>query len=91
MSTTIRVSNKRQVVLPKPYCEQQQIKPGTTVRVTPVADSLYLTPIPLPTEQKLREVFQAAGGPGPEHITPADDELMDESILAVRTRRCDNS
>ena len=91
MSTTIRVSSKRQVVLPKPYCEQQQIKPGTIVRVTPVADGLYLTPIPLPTEQELREVFKAAGGPGPEHITSADEELMAKSIRAVRTRRRDNS
>jgi len=31
MSTTIRVSNKRQVALAKLYCEQKQIKPGAVL------------------------------------------------------------
>ena len=87
MSPTIRVNRKRQVVLPKPYCEQQHIQPGATVRVTPVADGLYLTPIPPPTEHELREVFKAAGGPGPKRITREDENLMAESIRTVRTRR----
>jgi bifunctional DNA-binding transcriptional regulator/antitoxin component of YhaV-PrlF toxin-antitoxin module len=91
MSTTIRVTRKRQVVLPKHYCEQKQIKPGMAVRVTPVADGLYLTPIPPPTEQELREVFEAAGGAGPARITAEDEKLMAESIRAVRKRRSGHS
>ena len=87
MSTTVQVTRKRQVVLPKQYCEQKQIKPGTAVRVTPVADGLYLTPIQPPSEQELREVLKTAGGPGPEHITAAEETLMAESIRAVRARR----
>jgi bifunctional DNA-binding transcriptional regulator/antitoxin component of YhaV-PrlF toxin-antitoxin module len=91
MSTTLQVTRKRQVVLPKQYCDQKHIKPGMTVRVTPVADGLYLTPIPAPTEHELREVFQAAGGPGPAQITAEDEKLMKESIRAVRQRRSGNS
>jgi len=87
MSTTVRVTSKRQVVLPKQYCEQKRIKPGTTIRLTPVANGLYLAPIAPPTEQELREVFKAAGGLRPKHITPEDERLMAESIRAVRARR----
>jgi bifunctional DNA-binding transcriptional regulator/antitoxin component of YhaV-PrlF toxin-antitoxin module len=91
MSTTIRVTGKRQVVLPKEYCDQKQIKPGMVVRVTPVADGLYLAPIRPPTEQELRAVFKAAGGAGPERITAEDEKLMAESIRAVRERRSGHS
>lgn len=91
MSTTIRVSRKRQVVLPKQYCEQKHIKPGMAVRVTPVAGGLYLAPIPPPTEQELREVFKAAGSPGQAQITAEDEKLMAESIRAVRERRAGHS
>ncbi|MBI2949586.1 MAG: AbrB/MazE/SpoVT family DNA-binding domain-containing protein [Verrucomicrobia bacterium] len=91
MSTTVRVTTKRQVVLPKQYCEQKRIKPGATVRVTPVADGLYLTPIRPPTEQELREVFKAAGGRGPKHISAEEEKLIAESIRAVRVRRSASS
>ena len=87
MSTTVHVTSKRQVVLPKQYCEQKRIKPGTTVRVTPVADGLYLTPIQPPSERELREVFKAAEGPGPKRISAEEEKLMAESIRAVRARR----
>jgi bifunctional DNA-binding transcriptional regulator/antitoxin component of YhaV-PrlF toxin-antitoxin module len=61
MTTTINVSPKRQVELPKDFCERKKIKPGTALRVTEVGDGLYVTPLPEPTEKELREVIAAAG------------------------------
>jgi bifunctional DNA-binding transcriptional regulator/antitoxin component of YhaV-PrlF toxin-antitoxin module len=61
MTTTINVSPKRQVELPKEFCERKKIKPGTALRVTEVGDGLYVTPLPEPTEKELREVIAAAG------------------------------
>lgn len=61
MTTTIRVSTKRQVVLPKNFCDRKKIKSGTALRVTEVGDGLYVTPIDEPTEQELRNVIARAG------------------------------
>ena len=87
MSMTVNVSRRRQVSLPRHYCEEKRIQPGTAVRVTPVANGLYLTPIPPPSEQELHAVFKAAGGPGPKRITPEEERIMAETIHSVRTRR----
>jgi len=87
ISTTVHVTRKRQVILPKEYCEQKHIEPGTTVRITAIGEGLYLSPIPPPTETELRKVFKAAGAAGPERITSKDERLMTESIRAVRARR----
>lgn len=61
MTTTINVSPRRQVELPKDFCDRKKIKPGTALRVTEVGDGLYVTPLPEPTEKELREVIAAAG------------------------------
>lgn len=61
MTTTVRVSTKRQVVLPKDFCERKRIKSGTALRVTEVGDGLYVTPIAEPTEKELAEVLANAG------------------------------
>jgi AbrB family looped-hinge helix DNA binding protein len=61
MTTTISVTTKRQVVLPKAFCDRKNIKPGTALRVTEVADGLYVTPIAEPTEAELKEVVASAG------------------------------
>ena len=61
MTTTISVSPKRQVELPKDFCVRKKIKAGTALRVTEVGDGLYVTPVPEPTEKELREIIAAAG------------------------------
>jgi AbrB family looped-hinge helix DNA binding protein len=61
MTTTINVSTKRQVVLPKKFCDRKNIKPGTALRVTEVGEGLYVTPIAEPTEQELKSVIARAG------------------------------
>ncbi len=61
MTTTISVTTKRQVVLPKRFCDRQHIKPGTALRVTEVRGGLYVTPIPEPTEEELKRVIAQAG------------------------------
>lgn len=61
MTTTVNVSPKRQVELPKDFCERKKIKPGTALRVTEVGEGLYVTPLSEPTEKELRQVIAAAG------------------------------
>ena len=61
MTTTISVTTKRQVVLPKDFCERKKIKAGTALRVTEVGQGLYVTPISEPTEEELKQVLASAG------------------------------
>ena len=61
MTTTISVSTKRQVVLPKEFCDRKRIKPGTALRVTEVGEGLYVTPVAEPTEEELKQVLASAG------------------------------
>jgi bifunctional DNA-binding transcriptional regulator/antitoxin component of YhaV-PrlF toxin-antitoxin module len=84
MTTTISVTTKRQVVLPKRFCEQNKIKPGTALRVTEVGDSLYVTPIAEPTEQELKEVIACAGSLR-RRQTRAEEELVQEVIADYRS------
>ena len=63
MITTITVTTKRQLVLPKSFCERAQIAPGSQLRVAQVGNGLVLSPILPPSEQELEEVIRAAGGP----------------------------
>ena len=59
MTTTITVTTKRQVVLPKAMCERKRIQPGTSLRITEVGQGFYVTPVPEPTEAELAAVFKA--------------------------------
>jgi bifunctional DNA-binding transcriptional regulator/antitoxin component of YhaV-PrlF toxin-antitoxin module len=61
MTTTINVSTKRQVVLPKKFCDRKKIKPGTALRVTEVGEGLYVTPISAPNAKELSNVIRRAG------------------------------
>jgi bifunctional DNA-binding transcriptional regulator/antitoxin component of YhaV-PrlF toxin-antitoxin module len=61
MTTTISMSTKRQVVLPKSFCDRKKIKPGTSLRVTEIGEGLYVTPVPEPTEGDLKKVIVNAG------------------------------
>ena len=83
MTTTISVTTKRQVVLPKTFCDRKKIKPGTTLRVTEVAEGLYVTPIAEPTEQELKQVIASAGSLR-RRQTPAEEELVEQVIADYR-------
>ena len=74
MTTTISVTTKRQVVLPKKFCERKKIKPGTALRVTEVGEGLYVTPIAEPTEAELKTVLASAGSL--KRSQTAEDEKM---------------
>ena len=86
MTTTISVTTKRQVVLPKTFCDRKNIKPGTALRVTEVADGLYVTPIAQPTERELREVIACAGSLR-RRQTPAEEQLVQDLIAEHRGKR----
>ena len=83
MTTTINVSPKRQVELPKDFCERKKIKSGTALRVTEVGDGLYVTPLPEPTEKELREVIAAAGSLA-RRQTDEDEEMVQQVIADYR-------
>ena len=86
MTTTISVSTKRQVVLPKSFCDRKKIKPGTTLRVTEVGEGLYITPIAEPTEQELKEVIASAGSLT-RRQTADEAQLVRKAIADYRSER----
>ena len=86
MTTTISVTTKRQVVLPKAFCERKKIRPGTSLRVTEVGEGLYVTPIAEPTEEELKAVLAAAGSLR-RRQTAAEAELVEETIAEYRAKR----
>ena len=83
MTTTISVTTKRQVVLPKAFCDRKRIKPGTALRVTEVAGGLYVTPIAEPTDRELNDVIACAGSLR-RRQTPADEARIGELIAQRR-------
>jgi len=86
MTTTISVSTKRQVVLPKHFCERKKIGPGTALRVTEVGDGLYLTPVPEPTEAELKSVIASAGSLT-RRQTRKEEEMVQAAIAEYRAKR----
>jgi AbrB family looped-hinge helix DNA binding protein len=83
MTTTISVSTKRQVVLPKEFCDRTKIKPGTALRVTEVEGGLYVTPIAEPSERELKEVIARAGSLT-RRQTAAEEALVGKAIVDYR-------
>ena len=73
MITTLSVMKKRQIVLPKPLCEQINIDEGTPMRAIVVNGSIVLTPIKAPSASEYRAIIKAAGRPLPKEPrgTPA--------------------
>ena len=80
MTTTTSVSPKGEVALPKDFCKRKKIKPGTALRLTEIGDGVYVTPIPEPTEQELKEVIAAAGSL--TRPQTAEDERMVQRVIA---------
>jgi bifunctional DNA-binding transcriptional regulator/antitoxin component of YhaV-PrlF toxin-antitoxin module len=88
MTTTMTVTVKRQVVLPKLMCERKRITPGTALRITEVGDGFYVTPVPEPTEAELAAVFKALdAGRGPRTLTPENEARIQQDIEEYRARR----
>ena len=83
MTTTISVSQKGQLELPEEFCRRKKIEPGTALRVTEVANGLYVTPVPEPSETELREVVAAAGSLT-RRQTPEDEEMLRHLIAEYR-------
>ena len=86
MTTTISVSQKGQVELPEDFCRRKKIKPGTALRVTEVGDGVYVTPVPEPTENELKEVIAAAGSLA-RRQTSADEEMVQQVIADYRVEK----
>jgi AbrB family looped-hinge helix DNA binding protein len=86
MTTTISVTTKRQVVLPKAFCDRKRIKPGTSLRVTEVEGGLYVTPIAEPTEEELKRVIESAGSLRGRQ-TRAQEEQVQELVTQHRARK----
>jgi len=88
VTTTISVSARRQVVLPKEFCERKRIAPGTALRVTESSDGLCLTPILPPTEEEFKAVVRASNtGHGRRRKTAADDKLIADTIKRYREEK----
>lgn len=75
------------MALSKEFCARKRLKAGMAVRVTEVGEGLYLTPIPEPTGEELRQAIAAAGtllG-----LQTADEEDMVARAIAVyRAEQC---
>ena len=86
MTTTINVSTKRQVVLPKKFCDRKRIKPGTALRVTELANGLYVTPISEPTEKELKMVMAKAGSLL-RRQSAGEEEMVEQAIRDYRKEK----
>ena len=86
MTTTVNVRSKRQLELPKDFCERKKIKPGTALRVTEVGDGLYVTPVAEPTEKELKEVIAAAGSLT-RRQTPENEDMVQKVIADYRAEK----
>ncbi len=86
MTTTISVRTRRQVVLPKTFCDRKKIKPGTTLRVTEVGEGLYVTPVTEPTEEELKQVLASAGSLA-RHQTREEEETVQQMIRDYRDQK----
>ncbi len=88
MTTTITVTTKRQLVLPKAMCERKQIRPGTSLRITEVGQGFYVTPVPEPSEAELAEIFKALGQRQQGRpMTAGDEARIQEEIKKYRAER----
>ena len=86
MTTTITVTTKRQVVLPKAMCERKKIRPGTSLRISEVGDGFYVTPVPEPSEDELAAVFKMLDdGRHTRPITAEDEAHLQDEIKKYRT------
>ena len=86
MTTTVSVSQKGRVELPKGFRKRKKIKPGTALRMTEVGEGLYVTPLPEPTAKELREVIAAAGSLT-RRQTREEEEMVQNAIAEYRQEK----
>ncbi len=88
MTTTITVTTKRPVVLPKAMCERKRIRPGTSLRITEVGEGFYVTPVPEPTEAELAAVFKALdAGRRARPLTAEEEAVIQDEIKKYRAEK----
>jgi len=88
VTTTITLTTKRQVVLPKSMCERKRIRAGTSLRITEVGEGFYVTPVPEPTEAELAAVFKALdAGRHARPITAEDEAVVQDEITKYRAAK----
>ena len=88
MTTTITVTTKRQVVLPKAMCERKRIRPGSSLRITEIGEGFYVTPVPEPTEAELAAVFKVLDqGRKARPLTVEDEALIQHEIKKYRAEQ----
>ena len=88
MTTTMTVTTKRQVVLPKAMCERKNIRPGTSLRISEVGDGFYVTRVPEPTAAELAAVFMSLdAGRRARPLTAADEARIQNEIRKYRAEQ----
>jgi hypothetical protein len=74
---------KRQIVLPKVFCEEIRIHEGAPLRAVTVRGSILLTPIRPPSKSQYAAIIKAAGGPLAKEPPGAGDKIR-KAIRKVR-------
>jgi AbrB family looped-hinge helix DNA binding protein len=88
MTTTMTVTTKRQVVLPKAMCERKNIRPGTSLRISEIGEGFYVTAVPEPSEAELAAVFKALDEGRPTRPITAEDEVhIQDEIKRYRSEQ----
>src|SRR5688572_23941683 len=86
MTLTIELSENGQFTLPKAFCEKNQIKAGTALRVVEVGKGLYVTAQEEPNIEELERLIAESGAPDREP-TPEEEKMLQEIIADVRRER----
>jgi AbrB family looped-hinge helix DNA binding protein len=88
VTTTITVSAKRQVVLPKALCERKNIRAGTSLRIREDGDGFYVTPVPAAAEAELEAIFKTLhAGRHNILLTAEDESRLDKEIKKYRAEQ----
>ncbi len=83
MVTTVSVMKKRQIVLPKVFCEEIRIQEGAPLRAVTVKGSILLTPIRPPSKSEYAAIIKAAGRP----LAKEPPGTVDKIKTAIRKAR----
>jgi bifunctional DNA-binding transcriptional regulator/antitoxin component of YhaV-PrlF toxin-antitoxin module len=86
MATAMNFPPNGQMNLPETLRERRKIRPGAALRVTGMGEGSYVTPLPEPSEQELRE-FIAAAGSLTRAETPEGEAMVPQVITACRKGR----
>ena len=79
MITTIELSPSGQFQLPKQFCEKNNLKAGTSLRVIEVGKGLYVTPQEEPNIEEI-ELLIADTGVFDREPTPEEEKMVQDVI-----------